>query len=316
VACTSPIRARRDADGGLKLLKGVSDARLFGGGNKPELELACGHCLDCKIRRSQDWATRCTHEAEQYDDNSFLTLTFSEEGLELRELQHGTHRHDLAVEDWQLFAKRLRKELKKQNGPKLRFFEVGEYGDDQLRPHYHALIFGNGFRGEGETWIDEKGHPAWLSRTVEKCWPYGFHVVKDLTPETVNYVCRYVQKKLWGPMQQKALERTDLDSGETVTVRPEFATMSRRPGIGAAWWKKYGKEVFPDDFVVLKGKKTPVPRYYSSLLKNEKPDLHEIISQQREEKAKARAHDNTPTRRAVRAKVTRGKQGIKRRREL
>jgi len=317
VGCTSPIRARRDSQGGIKLLKGVPDSRLFGGGEKPELELPCGHCLDCKIRRSQDWATRATHEAEQHDDNSFLTLTFSEDGLALRELQHGTHPYDLDVGDWQRFAKRLRKEMAKQGiEKKLRFFEVGEYGDEEKRPHYHALIFGNGFRGEGEEWTDEKGHPTWLSRTVEKCWPYGFHEIKELTPETINYVCRYVQKKLWGPMKEEASKRTSSETGEIVTVRQEFATMSRRPGIGAKWWEKYGKEVFPDDFVIIKGKKTPVPKYYVGLYEKENPEGREQLREERCKSAADHAADNLPERRLVRGKVTKGRTGLQRKRKL
>jgi len=308
--CTRPIRARRDLDGGITLLKGVPDARLFGGGTKPELELPCGHCLDCKIRRSQDWATRATHEAEQHLSNCFLTLTFSDEGLALRELQHGTHPYDLAMGDWQRFAKRLRKETK------FRYFQVGEYGDDEKRPHYHALIFGEDFRGDGEQWTDEKGHPAWLSRTVEKCWPYGFHELKELTPETVNYVCRYVQKKLWGEKLKSSLERIDCETGESVTVRPELASMSRRPGIGHKWWEKYGKEVFPDDFVVLKGKKVPVPRYYMTQLEKENQELHELVKEERCKSAAGRVADNIPERRLVREKVTKGRVGLSRRRKL
>lgn len=277
--------------------------------------------MDCKIRRSQDWATRCTHESTLHGSNSFLTLTFSNDGLALRELQRGTHPFDLAIEDWQLFAKRLRKELTKQKLGGFRFFQVGEYGDEELRPHYHALIFGQDFREtEIERWKDDLGHPVWRSTLVEKCWPYGFHEIKELVPESIAYVCKYVQKKLYGPRLEKALARTDLETGECVTVRPELASMSRGgksgKGIGWGWWKKFGKETFPDDFVVIQGKKKPVPRYYTNLLKKEDEQLAEEIAAQRKESAAKRAADNTPERRAVRAKVTEGKTALSRRRKI
>lgn len=334
MACTSPIRGVRGSDGVVRLKKGIPDARLFGTGDKPELELACGRCMDCKIRRANDWATRLTHEGQAHDRNCFLTLTFSDDGLALRELQRGTHPADLDLADWQLFAKRLRQELTRQQRrmekklglPRtkpvsFRFFQVGEYGDDNNRPHYHALIFGQDFTGEGDRWRTETGHPAWTSRTIEKLWPYGFHQIQDLTPETINYVSRYVQKKLYGQRKEAALARLDLQTGEHVTVRPEFATMSRggkskKGGIGAEWFKRWQTEVFPDDFLVIQGEKKPVPRYYTELLKKSDEQLAEQVKKQREEKAKKRAADNTPEKRVVRSKVTMGKLRLKRSRKL
>lgn len=317
--CTKPIRGVRHKDGVVRLLKGVPDARLFGGGTKPELELPCGRCMDCKIRRSSDWATRATHEASLHDDNCFLTLTFSDDGLALRELQHETHPFDLAMGDWQRFAKRLRKQLNKEGRGKFRFFQVGEYGDQEKRPHYHALIFGQGLRDETDKWKDDMGHPAWTSRIVEKCWPYGFHEIKEATPESISYVCKYVQKKLYGKKRTAANERIDLQTGEQTTVRDELASMSRGgdlKGIGWGWWDKYKHETFPDDFVVLKGQKKPVPKYYYKQLEKENPKLHEEVREERIKSTAGRAADNTPERRLVRDKVTKGKTKLARARKL
>lgn len=278
--------------------------------------------MDCKIKRSQDWATRAYHEAAQYEANSFLTLTFSDEGLALRELRRDTHPFDLDVRDWQNFAKMLRKELKKTGDPrKLRFFQIGEYGDEANRPHYHALIFGHDFtEWETERWKDEKGHPVWLSKIIEKCWPYGFHEIKEMVPESIAYVCKYVQKKLYGKQRELALERVDSATGECITVRPELATMSRGgrkgKGIGYSWYEKFKRETFPDDFLVLEGKKIPVPRYYTKLLEQQDPELHERVREAREKSTAGRAADNTPERRLVRAKVTKGKLRLARKRKL
>jgi len=277
--------------------------------------------MDCKLRRTSDWTTRATHEASLYDDNCFLTLTFSDDGLALRELQQGTHPYDLDVRDWQKFAKRLRKEMHRQARTKFRFFMVGEYGDQELRPHYHALIFGEAFRGDGEQWKDENGHPAWISKTVEKCWPYGFHEIKDATPETIGYVCKYVTKKLYGKRREQQCERIDSTSGECVTVKAEFATMSRggrtkKGGIGKGWWDQWKNDAFPDDFVVVKGEKKPVPRYYTKLLEKENKELHQVVTEERAKKALKQSANNTPERRAVRAKVTKGKISLAARRKL
>jgi len=268
--------------------------------------------MDCKIRRTTDWVTRVTHESQLHLDACFLTLTFSDEGLALRELQRGTHPYDLDVKDWQLFAKRLRK-----NGAKFRYFQVGEYGDQELRPHYHALIFGEGFRGDGEQWIDDKGHPVWTSDRIEKAWGYGIHTIGEATPETIQYVCKYVQKKLYGQALKNLTERVDSLTGECVTVKPELASMSRGgrtgKGIGHGWWTEYRSDVFPDDFVVIKGKKVPTPRYYSQLLKLEDEPAYNAVLEERKRKAEKRAADNTPERRKVKAQVTKGRVNMKKR---
>lgn len=319
MACTAPIRGHRDRDGVVRLRRGIPDARIHGRGTNPELELPCGRCLDCKLRKVSDWATRLAHEASLHTEACFLTLTFSDDGLALRELQHGTHPFDLDVEDWQRFAKRLRKELKKQGYGPIRFFQVGEYGDQELRPHHHAIIFGNEFRDGGESWKDEQGHPVWTSQIIEKAWGYGIHTVQEATPETMNYVAKYVQKKLYGKMKEQQCERIDSASGECVTVRPEFATMSRGgtgKGIGHGWWQRWKDEVFPDDFVVVKGKKTPVPRYYTKQLQAENEELYLQVTEARCKSAAGRAADNTPERRLVRGKVTRSKVGLQKQRKL
>jgi len=273
--------------------------------------------MDCKIRRSQDWTTRAIHESTLHNTNSFITLTFSEDGLALRELQRNTHPYDLDVADWQLFAKRLRKELHKHNLGKFRFFQVGEYGDEGLRPHYHALIFGQDFREtETERWKDDLGHPVWTSRIVEKCWPYGFHEIKEMAPEAIAYVCRYVQKKLYGQRKTQALARIDCATGEEITVREELATMSRRPGIGHSWFEKYGSDAFPDDFIVIQGKKLPVPKYYFKQLEKQNEEQALAIRDERLKSAAGRAKHNTPERRLVREKVTKGKAQLAKRRKL
>ena len=43
----------------------------------------------------------------------------------------------------------------------------------------------------------------------------------------------------------------------------EYVTMSRRPGIGLAWLKKFYKDVYPSDEVVIRGNvKCKPARYY------------------------------------------------------
>jgi hypothetical protein len=41
--------------------------------------------------------------------------------------------------------------------------------------------------------------------------------------------------------------------------------MSLKPGIGAEWLKKYLPDVYPNDFVEVRGKKATPPRYYDKI---------------------------------------------------
>lgn len=58
-------------------------------------------------------------------------------------------------------------------------------------------------------------------------------------------------------------------TGELVQVRPEFIVMSRMPGIGYSWFQKFKGDAFPSDFLVVEGRKRPVPPYYLRLLEDE-----------------------------------------------
>ena len=63
--------------------------------------------------------------------------------------------------------------------------------------------------------------------------------------------------------------------------KPEYTTMSRRPGIGAGWFDKYKSDVFPSDEVILKGKRFKPPRYYDRLFEIDDPDGFEDIKRKR-----------------------------------
>lgn len=257
------------------------------------LELPCSKCIGCRRDRAADWALRCTHEAAQHthDDgssnNAFVTLTFSPEGLDYRERTQGTHPLSLDVRDWQLFAKRLRKSV----GP-FRFLMSAEYGDEKGRPHYHALIFGQDFSGDRKLWKMRDGIPVFLSDTLEKAWPHGHHEIGLVVPETINYVCRYVMKKLNGAPLEEALKRVDTRTGEAVSVSAPFATMSRRPGIGTAWWNEYKRDAFPSDFLVTQGRRTRVPRYYLQKLEEEDPYAALKVRAKRAKKAEEAKRDD------------------------
>lgn len=62
--------------------------------------------------------------------------------------------------------------------------------------------------------------------------------------------------------------------------------MSRRPGIGARWFKKYGDGVYAHDSVIVRARECKPPRYYDRLFKAVRPLDFERIALAREAAAK------------------------------
>jgi len=62
------------------------------------------------------------------------------------------HADSLIKRDVQLFVKRLRKDQDARGLAKIRYYLVGEYGDQTKRPHYHAAIFGEDFTDDRTEW--------------------------------------------------------------------------------------------------------------------------------------------------------------------
>lgn len=251
-----------------------------------EVQIPCGKCIGCRLERSRQWALRCMHEASQYDENVFLTLTYSPEHLPKDNMLH--------VRDFQLFMKRLRKSL---DGQKIRFFHCGEYGDKGDRPHYHAIVFNYCpcdlvlYRSAAHGYLFTSAH-------LSQLWGKGFVVVGAVTFDSCAYVARYVMKKALG---KNAIEHyTDPETGEI--RKPEYVTMSRRPGIGGDWIDKYHKEVFTHDAVLANGHMCHPPRYYSDRLQQIDAEKFAKVKDKRVRLAKqlANSPDSTPERLLIR----------------
>lgn len=237
-----------------------------------EIRLPCGRCIGCRLERSRQWALRLTHEKRFHEHTSFITLTYDKDNL--------PSGGSLDLKHFQDFMKRLRKEL----APKqIRFFHAGEYGEKYGRPHYHAIIFGESFSESiRNPDTSERGDRTWSSDLLSKLWTKGINRVGEVTFESCAYVARYCTKKITGPTAQKHYERVCQKTGEITSLRPEYATMSRRPGIGYAHFEKYHKEIYPHDFVISRGHRSKPPRFYDKHLEKIDPTLYLDIKDQRE----------------------------------
>lgn len=217
----------------------------------------CGQCLACRINKRRVWTLRLMLENYYHDNASFVTLTYNDDmlpysvdGLPV-----------LCKQDLQLWFKRLRKRF---GHCQIRYYAAGEYGTRTHRPHYHAILFGvaptdldpewaiyNG-RSGGEKGMDKRTTP--LSQT----WSYGLVHVGEVTRESIQYCAGYVTKKF-----------TKKGDG----YAPEFALMSRRPGIGAravteiaAVLEHYNLQEKTERQIRIDGKKWPLGRFLQSKL--------------------------------------------------
>ena len=284
--CVKPRVAFRSPQGG------ITFSRVHSTGL--EIRVRCNQCIGCRAHRSREWAVRIVHEAQMHEENCFLTLTYNDENLP----EHGT----LVKEDYVNFFKRFRERLRKADLKKgitprrIRHFYCGEYGEENYRPHYHSIIFG--YRdADSYLWCTSvSGHPLLRSPALESAWinsrgePLGHVLVGEVTFDSAQYVAKYTTKKLnvskesseedYRRWEQK-YQRVDLDTGEVIEVLPEFAHGSNRPGIGKSWFDKYWKDAFPSDFLVVKGKKVPVPRYYEKLYERRDPEGYNKVKRER-----------------------------------
>ena len=219
MSCTNPkpailIPADTKTGQKIKFLHQFKDAMTY-----PELrakygdmyvEIPCGKCDSCVEQRTKSWAIRCCLEAGQYDDNCFLTLTYSSSCLPY-----------VSKKDIFKFIKRLRNKY----GSGIRYYGVFEYGTMSDRPHFHIILF-NFFPGDSEIVAPGPfGGFYYKSKELQSLWKFGFVSIGDLSFNSCAYVARYCNKKI-------------KDNGVIHKI-PEFSFMSRRPGIGEVYFREH-----------------------------------------------------------------------------
>lgn len=219
------------------------------------------------------------HEASLHARNAFLTLTYDD--------AHLPASGSLQVRDLQVFHRKLRKDLYPH-----RYYDAGEYGEQTHRPHYHCCIFGQDFLHDAKRiGTGSNGDPLYESETLRHYWPHGHNTVGELTRESASYVARYVMKKTSGKrvkvneFGEAVYDRVDKQSGEITTIKPEFAVMSLKPGIGEGWINRFNEETYTEDCCFLEGRKVKVPKYYDKLLEKNDPNEFQRIKEQRRNKA-------------------------------
>lgn len=288
--CFAPLEAYYSAVVGPSGKRGVTFDRnaSFSGS---VLKLPCGQCIGCRLERSRQWAMRCMHEKRFHRNSEFVTLTYEDSKLP----EYGT----LVKRDLQLFNKRARKAF----GP-FRFYACGEYGEQNGRPHYHSIMFGLELGDKRFYKRGKNGEDLYTSKSLERVWNHGLCVVGSVTFESCAYVARYIVDKITGERARDHYSIVDSD-GIVHDRVAEFNVMSRRPGIGMAYYEKYGHEVYAHDSVVVNGREVRPPRFYDTKYEKVSPDQLTKLKKKRRRKALASRGDNTRDRLRVRAEVAR-----------
>lgn len=227
------------------------------------VDVPCGKCMACLSNRKRDWVFRLMQEHRHCLSSHFITLTYDDEHLVRNQFNIPV----LVPGDLQKFMKRYRKFF--FNDKKIRFFAVGEYGSETLRPHYHILMFNT--------------PTCDIHSVVGRLWRSGFADIGQVNDQSINYVCKYC-------LAGAAIPEVVKDFKDYEVPLP-FMRCSRRPAIGSSYVNVettlYHRE--RESFMtVLNGSKTPLPRYYRSKFfskyeiqrLNEEVQAHALVNKQ------------------------------------
>ncbi|QCQ84698.1 replication initiator protein [Blackfly microvirus SF02] len=287
--CYNPLDAYRALGSG----DVVFDIRK--GDPTSKFPLPCNNCVGCRLDKARQWAIRLTHERREHDLAIFVTLTYND--------QHLPRDGGLVKKHMQTFFKRLRSyiEYTTPDNPKIKYFMCGEYGGKTLRPHYHAIIFGMDFADKRFHKNNKQGDKLYTSKKLDELWGMGHCNIGDVTYQSVGYVARYNLKKVNGVNKHEHYKGVNRDTGEIVSIIPEFIAASQ--GLGLAHFERHHQQMYMRDSVVIQGKEAPVPKYYDVKLKQVNEEWLAEIKAKRLEKAMAAAADNTRERLKVREEI-------------
>ena len=206
----------------------------------------CGKCINCLKRRAQEWVFRLQEEQKYSKSAAFLTCTYEDDQLPFSPngLMTVNARHH------QLFLKKLRKRLNKEGWKyPIKYYAVGEYGEQTSRPHFHYIIFNLPqlylrFQEPEEDLLTE-------------IWNHGYVDKGNVTPASIAYVTGYMFKGF--------IKREDEIDDRRVK---RLSFMSKGLGKGYltdAMIRYYQNKIIPY-LTIENGDRFRMPRYYKEKL--------------------------------------------------
>lgn len=254
-------------------------------------QIPCGHCYACSLNYSAEWATRIMLEAEKYECNFWITLTYNDDNLPIAEkMEYNGKTFDnvgdlfwntgtLYPEHMNKFIKDLRNHLQNHKNFKgVKYYYCGEYGEKGHRPHYHIILLNCplDITKFYDTFIDENYKAHWKSYELEKFWDKGLIDICELEWSDAAYTARYTAKKIF---------KTITDEQYAMNGKvPEYVRMSK--GIGMTYFiENYDKLCKQDGLIAktVKGNvsKVKLPRRYMKEIEKINPELARNIKNSR-----------------------------------
>lgn len=272
--CTSPKKAiidyaktTKNGKHPLRFLK-ESSAEILKADGVEVFDIPCRKCQECSLAYAREWALRCVLEANEYEHNYFITVTYDNDHLPERIpiCNHDTgefimNAAPLVPDHFSAFVKKLRTYYKRRyNHDGIRFFGSGEYGGNTNRPHYHFIFFNMPIY-DLKFFKRKNGYNYYTSDSISKIWDKGYVTITEVTSRSAAYVARYEMKKLSKP--------------PIYELPREFIRMSRRPGIGLKYFEDFYYNIYKTDEIYIEGQKYRPPKYFDRKLE-EKVDSNVI----------------------------------------
>lgn len=206
--------------------------------------LPCGYCAGCRIDRRALWERRLTSEYVQ-QRCAFVCFTYDDYHLVWRS---GASRPSVSKEHLHKFLDSFRhkvhslRELPEHCYYDYKVFAVSEYGEKNLRPHYHALFF-------GLDWL-------YFKNLFQDYWQYGNVDVGPILSGGLRYPLKYIDK------QQSPVCRDTLY--HDVGVDSTFSIKS--PGIGADYFVSQVDNINRYGALKIGARLVPCPSYWKNKL--------------------------------------------------
>lgn len=279
----------------------------FKEGDVHKRPFSCGKCHGCKLEYSRQWAVRCVHEAKCHEFNVFLTLTYKDLPKPCANcMSQFTSPVSLHYCDYQLFMKRLR-----ATGRKVRFYMGGEYGEENGRPHYHAILFNCWFPDMKYWRTSPAGFKMYRSKELDEIWNLGNAEIGMVSFESAAYVARYVLKKMSGDDGSRKYENVvDVNSGEIVSRERTFSKMSLKPGIGAFFLDKYFDDIYPHGTVTINGVQAKAPKFYDKKFRERGYGAYMLLASRRADQGNKYFSETLPNRLRARSEVSSARLGL------
>lgn len=192
----------------------------------------CGKCENCIKLRRMHWSIRLQEENKVSLNSWFVTLTYNDQHLPVKDGYVTLRKNDL-----QKYFKRLR-----HDNNKLKYYGVGEYGGKLYRPHYHAIVFNADPLSIVDKWSDKNGD-------------IGNVKIGNVSDASINYVSGYIINKIHYASDK---------------IQNPFAIMSK--GLGKAFTENsrgFYREQNDYTYISKGGVRNSLPRYYRERIWNE-----------------------------------------------